>query len=168
MQNSLWDTMNILLIQPPITLKKNEAFAVTPPLGLAYLAAVAEKNGHHVTILDTILEGFNLRINEGHFTRIGLTNDAIRRKIEEEKPDLVGITCPFTLMDKEMRSIASIVKSVNSGILVVVGGAHPSSMPEFVIADKNIDFLVLGVNIKEERGFCRHTSAGFSLLGSSR
>jgi len=136
--------MNILLIQPPITLKKNETFAVTPPLGLAYLGAVAEQIGHHVTILDTVVEGFNLRSDEGHLTRIGLPKDAIKRKIEEVKPDLVGITCPFTLMDREMRCVASIVKSVNSGILVVVGGAHPSSMPDNVIADNNIDFLVLG------------------------
>jgi magnesium-protoporphyrin IX monomethyl ester (oxidative) cyclase len=136
--------MNILLVQPPITIKKNEAFAVTPPLSLAYLAAVAEQSGHRVRILDTIVEGFNFRKNEGRYVRIGLPAEGIRREIEAFQPDLVGITAPFSLMDKEMRSVASLVKSVNPDILVAVGGAHPSSMPEYVIQDCNIDFVVLG------------------------
>jgi magnesium-protoporphyrin IX monomethyl ester (oxidative) cyclase len=136
--------MNILLIQPPITVKKNEAFAVTPPLSLAYLAAVAEQIGHRVRILDTIVEGFNFRKNQGRLVRIGLPEEEIKREIEAFQPDLVGITCPFSLMDKEMRRVASLVKNVNPDILVVVGGAHPSSMPEYVIQDCNIDFVVLG------------------------
>ena len=132
--------MNILLVQPPITVKKNEAFAVTPPLSLAYLAAVAEQSGHRVRILDTIVEGFNFRKNEGRYVRIGLPAEGIRREIEAFQPDLVGITCPFSLMDKEMRNIASLVKNVNPDILVAVGGAHPSSMSQYVIQDAILIF----------------------------
>ena len=44
--------MNILLIQPPIIINRGEVFGVTPPLGFAYLASIAEKNGHNVKILD--------------------------------------------------------------------------------------------------------------------
>ena len=136
--------MNILLIQPPITIAKGEAFGVTPPLGLAYLASVAEKNGHHVRIIDTIAEGYNLRCYKNGQIRIGLKADDIRKEIEKFHPDLVGITCPFSLMDNEMRFVASLVKNVDRNIPVVVGGAHPSSMPEHVIRDPNIDFLVVG------------------------
>ncbi len=136
--------MKILLVQPPVTVKANEVFAVTPPLGLAYLAAVAEQSGHSVKILDTIVEGFNFRIDQGRFIRIGLPEEAIKREIRNFQPDVVGITCPFTLMDEEMRRVASIVKKVTSDTLVVVGGAHPSSMPQYVIQDGNIDFVVIG------------------------
>ncbi|MGA2387229.1 MAG: cobalamin-dependent protein, partial [Candidatus Bathyarchaeia archaeon] len=135
--------MNILLIQPPITVKRNEAFAVTPPLSLGYLAAVAEQMGHRVRILDTIVEGLGSTC-AGRLIRVGLPEDAIKNEIRAFQPDLVGITCPFTLMDMEMRRVASLVKAVNPDILVAVGGAHPSSLPEYVIQDPNIDFLIVG------------------------
>lgn len=70
--------MKILLIQPPITIGKREAFAVTPPLGLAYLAATAEQHGHQVKILDSIVEGFNSRsIYNEEFIRIGIGENNI-------------------------------------------------------------------------------------------
>ena len=136
--------MNILLIQPPITIKHGEVFGVTQPLGLAYLASVAEQNGHNVKILDTIVEGYYSRYHENKLVRIGLSWDSIQKEIQMFHPDLVGISCPFTLMDKEMRTLASLVKTIYPDVPVVVGGAHPSSMPEDVIQDPNIDFLVIG------------------------
>jgi anaerobic magnesium-protoporphyrin IX monomethyl ester cyclase len=134
--------LKILLIQPPITIKRSEVFGVTPPLSLAYLAAVAEQDGHHVKILDTIVEGYDYRQYKNGLFRIGLPESAIQKEVERFQPDLVGISCPFTLMDSEMRAIASLVKSVDLTVPVVVGGAHPSSMPEYVIGDPNVDFLV--------------------------
>ena len=52
---------NILLINPPLT--REELFergskvvgSILPPLGLAYVAAVLEKNNHKIKIID----GFN-------------------------------------------------------------------------------------------------------------
>lgn len=136
--------MNVLLIQPPITVTKGEIFGITPQLGLAYLASVAEQDGQHVKILDTIVEGYSSRFHENGLTRIGLEWDAIKKEVEKFNPDLVGISCPFTLMDKEMRTVAFLVKSVKPSVPVVVGGAHPSSMPEHVIRDPNVDFVVAG------------------------
>ena len=136
--------MNVLLIQPPITITKGEVLGITQPLGLAYLASVIEQNGHHVEILDTIVEGYNFRCYENGLIRIGLKWNSIQKEVERFHPDLVGITCPYTLMDKEMRTVAALVKNVDHNIPVVVGGAHPSCMPEYVIRDPNIDFLVIG------------------------
>lgn len=136
--------LNILLVQPPITVSKGEIFGVIPPLGLAYLASVAEQDSHHVRILDTIVEGYNFRYLENGFIRIGLENDSIQKEIERSHPDIVGITCPYTLMNKEMRVVASLVKNVHPDVPVVVGGAHPSSMPDSVIQDPNVDFVVAG------------------------
>ncbi len=136
--------MKILLIQPPIAIKENEAFAVTPPLGIAYLGAVAEQLGHEVKILDTIAVGFSFRQKKGALIRIGLPQEKIKHEIERFRPDLIGVSCPFSLMDEEMKQIASTVKALDKKIPVVVGGAHPSSMPEFVLNDENIDYVVLG------------------------
>lgn len=156
--------MNILLIQPPITVKRNEAFAVTPPLSLGYLAAVAEQKGHRVRILDTIVEGLSFRTDVGRLVRVGLPEDAIKREVGAFQPDLVGITCPFTLMDVEMRRVASLVKEVNPDVLVAVGGAHPSSLPEYVIQDANIDFLIVGEGEKTFAELIKSVEAGEGFL----
>jgi|WetSurMetagenome_2_1015567.scaffolds.fasta_scaffold66219_2 anaerobic magnesium-protoporphyrin IX monomethyl ester cyclase len=136
--------MNILLIQPPMTISKTEVFGVTPPLGLAYLAAVVEQDGHRTRILDTIVEGFNCRQNKNGLSRIGMPIDAIRNYIRRFHPDLVGITCPFSLMAEEMRAVAAAIKEVDPYITIAVGGTHPSSMPEHVIEDSNVDFVIVG------------------------
>jgi magnesium-protoporphyrin IX monomethyl ester (oxidative) cyclase len=136
--------MRVLLIQPPLTVKENEVIAVTPPLGLAYLGSVAEQLGHKVKILDTIALGFSFRQAKGDLIRIGLPQEMIKSEISQFRPDLVGISCPFSLMDEEMKNIALIVKEIDRDIMVVVGGAHPSSMPEYVLNNGNIDFVVLG------------------------
>lgn len=137
--------MKILLILPPIDINAHEAYAVTPPLGLAYLAATAEQEGHEVKILDCIIEGIDQKTNSGDgFVKIGLTSTEIASRVRDYSPDLVGISCPFSLMDKEMRSIAALAKEVNKDTKVVVGGAHPSCMTDIVISDHNIDFVVVG------------------------
>lgn len=136
--------MNILLIQPPITVKENESLAVTPPLGLLYLGAVTEQLGYSIKILDTLALGFHFRQAKGDLIRIGLPIEKIKTEIEKFKPDLVGISCPFSLMDEEMKNIAKTVKEIDSAIPVVVGGAHPSSMPEYVLSSDEIDYVVLG------------------------
>ena len=50
--------MKVLLIIPPVTLKErygkfSDIGTLYPPLGLAYLAAYAEKEGHEVKIIDS-------------------------------------------------------------------------------------------------------------------
>ena len=137
--------MKVLLVLPPIIVKKHEAYGVTPPLGIAYLAAKAEQKGHEVKVLDCIIEGIDQKTNvENDFVRIGLDSKEIESRVRDFGPDIVGITCPFTLMHEEMVSVAALVKETNKNIIVVVGGPHPSCMIEYVINDTNIDFLVVG------------------------
>ena len=47
-------------------------------------------------------------------------------------------------MNEEMRQMATLVKEINKEIPVVVGGAHPSSLPEYVLRNNSIDFVVVG------------------------
>lgn len=60
--------MKILLIQPPPRkiVKEN---IVVPPLGIAYLAAVIEKKGHSVSIIDGFAEGLDLHSLEDRIKR---------------------------------------------------------------------------------------------------
>ena len=52
--------MNFLLIRPKISERKDNIFSLThlkePPLGLLYIAAALENNGHKTEIIDCFVE----------------------------------------------------------------------------------------------------------------
>ena len=115
--------MKILLIRP----RFRDFIYHDPPLGLAYLASVLCNSGNNVRICDLAVESCNLVA-----------------RIENFKPDIVGITCPFSSQATSMHEVANVVKLASPYTKVVVGGAHPSAMPQEVLKDKNIDIVVIG------------------------
>lgn len=156
----------ILLIQPPVTSYLLGDFTPNMPLGLAYLGAVLEKENIEVTILDALVEGWNNqhKLADGRF-QIGLDFSEIKNRIKDFQPHLVGISSMFTAQWQNAASVAEVVKNIDGNIPVVLGGAHPSAVPEEVLKDKNIDFVVIG---EGERAFLRllHAIEGKERLGS--
>ena len=136
--------MKILLILPPLMVQEREQYGVTPPLGLAYLAAVLEKNGYEVGLLDCIVEGYDNHVRQDGYFHIGLDWHAIERRVRIFAPDVVGISCIFSLMFPEALKVAEIVKGIDTNIKVVMGGAHPSSLPYAVLKNENVDFITIG------------------------
>jgi len=59
------------------------------------------------------------------------------------KPDIVGITCSSSLVYSTFR-VAQWVKHFSERIKVVVGGVHPTVLPEEILIDSNIDMVVRG------------------------
>ena len=62
-------TMNVLLIDPPWVVENKENLwrkvgSCLPSLGLAYIAAVLQKDGHDVKIIDCTAEKISLDIVE--------------------------------------------------------------------------------------------------------
>lgn len=117
--------MKVLLINP-----RQDTKYPQPPLGLAMLAAVLEKNGHVVKILD--------------LTALELSENAVPQTIHNEKPKIVGITAMTPTINSAI-SVARKVKESGSNILNVLGGAHASILPEETLK-KNpaIDMIVRG------------------------
>lgn len=136
----------ILLIQPP-AFSNNARTDMNPnaPLGIAYVAAMLERERFNVEILDAFIEGWDqdVRINEDKI-RVGLTFEQIREIVVRTNPDVVGITSMFTSQRKNAHSVARVVKEVDSEIVVIFGGAHPTSAPESVLEDRCVDVAVLG------------------------
>ena len=130
--------MDILLINPPaeneiignnpIIIEEERGY--NPPLGLLYIAAyLQEHTQHHVEVLDAQAEE--------------LGYERLRYLIAQKKPDIVGITAmTFTLLDV-MKTIR-IVKAVDKGIQVVLGGPHVHVFPEETIGLPGVDYVVLG------------------------
>jgi anaerobic magnesium-protoporphyrin IX monomethyl ester cyclase len=113
--------VRILLVNPKSKLPIDTR--TSPSLGLAYLAAVSEAEGHPVCIHDGDVEETPL--------------ESILREFE---PDLVGITANTTQITAAWRD-AELVKSV-SDALVVLGGPHPTTLPEESAAKPGIDLVV--------------------------
>ena len=101
-----------------------------PSLGIAWLAAVLEKDGHQVKILDAHAEHLHL--------------DSIPQWVKEHGPfDLVGITATTPLIGNAL-DIARGVKSQFPASRVVLGGVHPTVLPAEALAEPAVDLVVRG------------------------
>ena len=156
--------MKILLIQPPIQ-DFYQTSIRTQPIGLAYLAASLQTYGHEVEILDCQTEKrrsipipselsylkdfypFNdrspFKLYSGYY-HFGMGWEEIRKKIEDSKADVFGISSSFTPYHQEALEIAQIIKQWDRRKIVVMGGAHVSCNPEGVLKNPFVDYVILG------------------------
>ncbi len=104
-----------------------QASILFPPLGLEYIAAYI-KDIVDVRILDNRLKTVNLKV--------------IEKKIEQFQPDYVGISCNHSPQIYSVRRIASIAKKYGSR--TVVGGWHPTLVPEETLESHSVDIIVRG------------------------
>ena len=112
--------MRILLIHPQL---KKYIQPKLPPLGLLALAAVLEKKGHQVEVLD-----------------LNITPGELDQSLKKN-PDFVGLTATTPLI-KEAWHLAGYIKEKIKAP-VILGGAHVSALPEESL-DKGIDIVVRG------------------------
>jgi len=116
--------MKVLLTNPPST-------APNPvmPLGLAYLAASLDRKKIDVEVIDAWAEKY--------------TFEDLAGAVSKHAFDIAGITMMSPFYSAAMRTV-DIVKQ-NSDAKIVVGGPHPTALPEECLADNpDIDFIVIG------------------------
>jgi len=102
--------------------KKEYMTTIFNPLGIGYIAAYLLK------------KNFNVKIQDLTFSeKINIDNT---RKI-------YGISMPTPLYNFSMEVIKKI-KEKNKNNIVIVGGPHANCLPEELIKNKNIDYVVLG------------------------
>ncbi len=137
--------MRVLLIQPPYDLYSDDERQAMPPLGLGYIAAVLERAGHEVQIIDCVAEDFRrvVPLPDGR-RRHGLDGADLARRIDDFRPMLVGVSCLFSAQSPAAHHVCRLVKETNPAIRTVMGGAHPSAVPEEVLEDPNVDFAAVG------------------------
>ncbi len=102
------------------------------PIGLAYCAAVAEKAGHDVDILDLALE-----------KDVPTANAALRDRLRKEKYDLAGLSC-MTVEYEGAKQTAEVIKECDASLKIVFGGQHPTIESDEVINNGVCDFIVVG------------------------
>lgn len=137
--------IHVLLINPPITGKNPEELQMREPLGLAYLAGVLIENHHNVSILDFYaLGGDEIRQEENRFRR-GLSDKEIFQYLDKINPDIIGITCNFTIFSNDSFNVAKLCKAKYPDKIIVLGGAHASAMTDDDLRENEyIDIIVRG------------------------
>jgi magnesium-protoporphyrin IX monomethyl ester (oxidative) cyclase len=137
--------MKILLINPPQTFYiDSEPPAGNLPLGLMYLAAVLDKAGYTVEILDAFMTDSVPKKN-GDTITVGMSFSQIETEIQQRKPDIIGISGPFTSQIGNTLKVSALTKKVNPDILTIVGGPHVSTVPrEFLEENPTVDIVVIG------------------------
>ncbi len=124
--------MKVLLVIPPSSAKVRWGkfkTVIQPylPLGLAYIAAIMEKEGHTVKVIDAPAMRYNF--------------EDIESIIRDFSPDIVGQQTVFSNLE-ECYQVAKIAKTVNPKIKVILGGPHTTIYPDKSIKVNEVDFIV--------------------------
>src|SRR5687768_7263888 len=105
--------MRVLLLRP---VPGNERFGLGPffriePLGMEYIAAALEDDGHRVTLADL------------RFSR------SLQRQMRQTRPALVGIAAMHALETNEVLALAAHVRLLSPEVPIVVGGHTAAACP---------------------------------------
>lgn len=144
--------MDVTLINAPVSLR-NEHARLSPPLGLAYLASALQDQGFSVSGLDFNVSGLNLR--------------RIDSVLSLAKPRIIGISTTTETYGNAL-AIARRVKERSPETQVVLGGAHPTILPEEVLSEPDVDFVVAGPGEAAIVELARHVISGTGELSDIR
>jgi radical SAM superfamily enzyme YgiQ (UPF0313 family) len=114
----------ILLVYPPSKTQYHQSC----PIGIQLLAAVLEKNGHEVILLDA------------NAARAKLSSSQIIERAVQIRPDVIGMTL-LTPMIREAYGVAQKLKQLDFRLLA--GGPHATLMPREVV-NNGFDAAVIG------------------------
>jgi anaerobic magnesium-protoporphyrin IX monomethyl ester cyclase len=119
----------VALVNPP-TLKGVFHHQLYVPIGLAYLAAVVEKGGHELQVIDC--------------PALGMDQDSLKRKLEAFQPDLVGVTSMTPTIQSALQS-TRVAKEACPDATVVIGGPHATFMDKQILTDEpSVDVVARG------------------------
>ena len=138
------DIRRILLITPPDADAANFQYATAkrgrypnyPPYGLAIIAEKLRAIGVNVSITNLnheVLKQCNKSRTEAEFEFDKVWQNRLDEEIAKFKPDLVGITCMFTMTHASLKKVCEHVKSF--GIPIAIGGVHVTNDVERVLDD---------------------------------
>ncbi|MEK7773554.1 MAG: radical SAM protein, partial [Deltaproteobacteria bacterium] len=128
--------MKVLLINPPYDgnintwtpESTNKAIGTQPPMGIAYIASMLEKEKIDAAILDA--------------NALGIGKEGIREAIRRERPDIIGITA-MTLISINAVAVSRIAKEASNAV-TVIGGPHVTLFQSETLEDRSVDYAMDG------------------------
>ncbi|NIN64171.1 MAG: B12-binding domain-containing radical SAM protein, partial [Anaerolineae bacterium] len=136
--------MKVLLINPKVNLPID--VRASPPLGLAYLAAMSERRGDTARVLDTEVQDTRLQ-----------------ELVKEYPPDVIGITAN-TIQIESAWQVAQELKQMTQAT-IVLGGPHPTVLAAESVERPEVDVVVRGEGELTWLDLCEHLDKGKSLEG---
>lgn len=130
--------LDILLINPVWKKRQGNIWkgvaTCMPPLGLAQLAAYLEQNGMSVRIIDS--------------NALQLSDSGLSLRIKEISDEFggiryIGITATTSLIGSALIT-AQLCKKVLPAVDVIMGGLHPTVMPQEVLLNSQVDYVIRG------------------------
>lgn len=129
--------MKILLISPPSEflkqaygVKRKVSFGHAPPLGIGYIAAYLEADGHEVRLLDASARS--------------LTIEQTLEEIEAFAPRLVGLSV-LTNYANSARELSIAIKAKFPDVTTVLGGAHATYFYQDILDEMpGVDHVLYG------------------------
>lgn len=119
--------MKVLLINP-ITSERKLTIQ-TPNLGLGYIVTSLRRNGFEADILDG--------------PKKGMTRKKITERLKIFDYDVAAFQV-YSCSVKETHEYLKMIKSLNPKVITIIGGAHPSGVPEEAMTYLNPDFAFGG------------------------
>ncbi len=115
--------------------KWSYAGTLTPPLGLAYVAAALEAAGHDVRIIDAVGEApAQVTPVFGDHLVVGLRSDQIADAVPEDV-DVIGVTCMFSSDWPYTRQVIDRLGQQHGDAWLIAGGEHVTAVPEQTLQD---------------------------------
>lgn len=102
---------------------------ITQPLGLLYIAATLNKQGHAVKIHDCAQDYKTPR--------------KLKSLLEDWQPDFIGISIIITEVDPAIK-ITKMIRETDCQAPIILGGPWPSANPEEALKILGADFVVRG------------------------
>ncbi|HEY1660193.1 MAG TPA: radical SAM protein [Candidatus Sulfotelmatobacter sp.] len=119
--------MNVLLLSMPDSFEHMPPAAVRMPNGALISLAGNVDTHHRVAVADLILVHRKVR-------------ETVTRLVRELKPEVVGLSI-MTFQRRTAGRIIDLVRELQPGVKIVVGGYDPSLAPEGYV-DMGVDYLV--------------------------
>jgi len=114
--------MKILMINPAPVGTLKATGVLFPPLGLLYVAAFAEKEGHEVEVVDLALRKKGEKIDFKRYEMVGISTDTTRHR----------------------QALQLAKRAKKEGCTVIMGGPHPTYVDKEILSTRMVDFIVRG------------------------
>ena len=136
------EKLDLLLVNPGA---RNQVYGklgsslagIEPPLWCALLAAFVREHGHSVKIIDAEAEN--------------LSSEGTAEMITGEKPRLTAVITlgsnPSASSTPKMTAVGELLKSLKKKaphLKIILGGLHPSALPELTLRDEAVDYIAQG------------------------
>lgn len=146
------------------------------PLGISVLMTILENKGHEIDLFDTtfILQAENIDTSVREKAKLALPTETdflydshteaevdqmMLDKVISFSPDLVAITILEDNYEYADR-LLKVVKNHNKKITVLAGGTTPTIVPNIILNNPNIDYLIKGEGEEPIEEFCELMEMG--------